>query len=1472
MKAFRLFMSMLTCWSAVAAFGQDSLLAHYPFGGNSNDHSGNGHHATFIGATLVTDRFGNDESTYEFDGVDDFINLPSNFVDSAFTISLWVNTAHGGKLSNGNAGVLVQTGNINANSNSLSIYLSDGKVHFAKFPSASGWEVISPDTINDGQWHSIVAQWDGTLNTDKVQLWVDGSEVATGTSIGTGITHDFGGLRMGMGNDGSSQMYYPGLIDDVHIFDQALESDEIDELFHRNNYADFDADYIDQKILTPLEVDFEDLSQLNNPILEWAWDIDNDGVTDYTTQNPSHTYTQQGTYTVKLTVTDTIISETIVKESYIQVGDLGDSLVAYYPFSGSVEDSSSNANDGIIHDLTLAEDRFANVHSAYDFNGTSSYLAIDHISALAFPGSFSISLWIAAQINDSDEVILISKGDLGNNDHWMMSLTTDSLVEFNLFDATGTQYTVTSSSEIESGKNYHLIAQLDTLLDELRLYVNNQLVGSQSIGALPASNTDSLLIGAARNGAMSGFYKGVIDEVRIYNRAINETEIENLYKETLFADFSHDNIHKIIAPTSVDFEDISIADSTITSWEWDFDEDGIADATDQNPTYVFENDGVFDVSLTISDGYNKTTIVKESLFEVLPKREITEIEYFYNEDPGIGQGTIIDVEDSSTLIFNGSFAIEDLPSGFNQLYVRAKDNLDLWGQVQTFPFLAAKGTARAGIKAVEYFFDTDPGIGNGNEVAIDDPDSSIVIADLSTLDIGYHTLYVRSVDSAGNWGHTQSSPFLVAKGSDNPGVKGVEYFIDNDPGLGDGNFIYIDNPEDDSFVADLSNLETGFHTIHIRALDSAGNWGHLQSSPFLVVNTTVSPNLVAIEYFFDEDPGYGNGTSIALADSSYDEVESIIDIDDLTVGAHTIFIRGLDEKNQWGQLYYQEFNTCIEQEIDHEASICAGEEYAVGDSLYSVTGEYITILESSLGCDSTVNLTLTVFETYSDSVSIDICSGETYSFGEQTLSASGDYEALFTNTNGCDSTVYLTLNVKDLVDTTVISTLCKGDSTFFSNRYISETGSYIDSLETIYGCDSVVTLDLEILDTYSENLSTSICSNDSLLFGSSYLSAGGEYQHVFEASNGCDSVINLTLLINEVKQADLNRTICEGESYEIEGDSHTSSGSYSYTLSSSDGCDSVVNLTLTVLDKIDTNISRTICNGETIVFGSNTLDESGSYAAIFDSQLGCDSLVNLSLKVKDDIAPSSADISFCSGDTLEFGKQLIMESGEYTDTLVSIDGCDSIVTITVTEKSSFNENITVSICVGETYSFGGTELFTGGFYTHTYVAENHCDSIISLTLNIDSLNTLVNIENDMLIGTEQGDYQWINCSTNAIATETSSSFKPAASGEFKAIVTRDGCIDTTDCVVFTKPPLGFDASKLVIFPNPVGKQLNIHLGSKQSGDLQIIDLLGRTVLERKMNNEDQLSIDLTLKTGTYVLILETVDGSIRQHKIVIKND
>ena len=124
----------------------------------------------------------------------------------------------------------------------------------------------------------------------------------------------------------------------------------------------------------------------------------------------------------------------------------------------------------------------------------------------------------------------------------------------------------------------------------------------------------------------------------------------------------------------------------------------------------------------------------------------------------------------------------------------------------------------------------------------------------------------------------------------------------------------------------------------------------------------------------------------------------------------------------------------------------------------------------------------------------------------------GSYTEVYSNVNGCDSTVNLTLTVMQTSNSSVSETTCQSPYSFGSQS-ISQSGTYTETFQSIAGCDSVVTLTLVILSPTNSSISQTICSGDSVQLGNQYYVSNGTYSEVFIGSNGCDSLVVLSLTV-----------------------------------------------------------------------------------------------------------------------------------------------------------------------------------------------------------------------------------------------------------------------------------------------------------------------------------------------------------------------
>lgn len=219
-------------------------------------------------------------------------------------------------------------------------------------------------------------------------------------------------------------------------------------------------------------------------------------------------------------------------------------------------------------------------------------------------------------------------------------------------------------------------------------------------------------------------------------------------------------------------------------------------------------------------------------------------------------------------------------------------------------------------------------------------------------------------------------------------------------------------------------------------------------------------------------------------------------------------------------------------------------------------------------------------------------------------------------------------------------------------------------------------------------------------------------------------VICKTFTVGNVLTATTEQTICANElPYTWNGLTLTQSGFYSNALTNAAGCDSVITLQLTIPPTYSDTIAAAICEGGSYSFQGNSYNSSGTYSATFTTGEGCDSMVTLVLMVNP-ISRDTVAAAICQGNVYTLpGGGAVTLAGVYTDTLTAANGCDSIVTteLTVLPFSAYNRLINETICTGQTYTLpDGTPVSDAGLYTFTFSTVHGCDSTITIRLLIDN--------------------------------------------------------------------------------------------------------------------------------------------------------
>lgn len=316
-------------------------------------------------------------------------------------------------------------------------------------------------------------------------------------------------------------------------------------------------------------------------------------------------------------------------------------------------------------------------------------------------------------------------------------------------------------------------------------------------------------------------------------------------------------------------------------------------------------------------------------------QNIVAAEYYFDIDPGYGNATPIAITPGVNII-NAAFSANTtgLTNGIHRIVIRTRSNEGRWGITAIRDFLVdfdplyASLSALEDVTGAEYFVDTDPGQGNGTVIAVTagtDVSNIAAAINVTGLTAGIHRIYIRTRSADGKWSITNVKDFLVNFDSPYPvtppalqNIIAAEYFIDADPGFGNGTVIPLTPGVDInnfSFNANTSGLPNGAHRIYIRTKNNEGSWSITAIKEFIADADSNYPpapatpqNIIAAEYFFDTDPGTGNGTSIPVTPGvDINNIATTISTAALTPGEHKIYVRTLNAEGKWSITNYSTF-------------------------------------------------------------------------------------------------------------------------------------------------------------------------------------------------------------------------------------------------------------------------------------------------------------------------------------------------------------------------------------------------------------------------------------------------------------------------------------------------------------------------------------------------------------------------------------
>lgn len=541
---------------------------------------------------------------------------------------------------------------------------------------------------------------------------------------------------------------------------------------------------------------------------------------------------------------------------------------------------------------------------------------------------------------------------------------------------------------------------------------------------------------------------------------------------------------------------------------------------------------------------------------------------------------------------------------------------------------------------------------------------------------------------------------------------------------------------------------------------------------------------------------------------------------------------------------------------------CGGTSIGTGDSITvsptQNTTYYARNFNNNLFSINCASVSITVNPVYNTVVYDTICAGQSYLLpGGQHADTTGTYSINQLSAAGCDSNTTLYLTVRPATYGAQQLTGCTGTALVYNNKLYTLEGVFTDTLINYYGCDSIVTLTVSFTPAITTNIQQTICYGDTFFLNGSGYYETGTYYDTLTAASGCDSVLAINITQLPLATGSVAVSSCFGNSAEYNGRFYSATGTYTDTLTTSAGCDSVVTIQITINSLPSSNVNFTLCQGNSIDYNGQVYTIAGTYTDTLTAITGCDSIITIQI----DILPASSsnvNLSICQGDSIEYNNITYTTAGSYTDTLVAATGCDSVLHINISILPLITSTVNITICPGDSTLYNGTYYHAAGTYTDTLTSIYGCDSISLINILFYTTDTPVVTQSGQTLQTgTYTTYQWLK-DNSPIPNANGQTYTVTTNGNYTVSTTdANGCTAISQAINVTATYIQHisDAS-ITLYPNPTKSTLYF-TGLKVNCTYNAIvyNPVGQLVTNSYIKSDNSLDIS-SLPSGVYTLSLQ----------------
>ena len=211
-------------------------------------------------------------------------------------------------------------------------------------------------------------------------------------------------------------------------------------------------------------------------------------------------------------------------------------------------------------------------------------------------------------------------------------------------------------------------------------------------------------------------------------------------------------------------------------------------------------------------------------------------------------------------------------------------------------------------------------------------------------------------------------------------------------------------------------------------------------------------------------------------------------------------------------------NTPTASTID--TTVCGTYISPSGNYTWTTSGTYMDTIPNAIGCDSLMTINLTVNMPTASTIDTTVCETYTSPSGNNTWTSSGTYMDTIPNAMGCDSLITINLTVNTVTLSTINAIVCGTSYTSPSGNHTWTTsGTYMDTIPNFHGCDSIITIHLIVSTATQATIDTTVCGTFTSPSGSNTWTSSGTYMDTIPNITGCDSIITIHLIVNPLVDA-----------------------------------------------------------------------------------------------------------------------------------------------------------------------------------------------------------------------------------------------------------------------------------------------------------------------------------------------------------------